>query len=512
MVANRAQSAIEFLMTYSYVFLIIAIAMSVLLLYFSLPKTVIPFECNFYSGFTCVDAALINNTNGASLIVVGIDNQPGITNISTFSAFVNYKSSYYSTCTPSVAVAGQYVYCIANFSFTPLYTNVYYGTFNMSANYCANLPQNLSVASCPSSNTFKYSGSIRVQATRQTPSTINIGTIAARSAVVQYYVPIKITNSQAATQVPFQQLLEVPTSTYSSYLSNSLSNVEFSTLPAMHGTVLQAWIENNAINTAATTPIWVYLPSGIPANSTVTIYMNFLNKSKSALSSSGPTGAWAGYAQQQNSMLLYQPGTDNGNVIFPFYDDFPGSVLNSALWTSSGTVTVSNGIIIPSSATLGYAESVKTFNAINNTIDISLTVRVPSSGGTMSLGYNALSTPVRQALYWKSTNPVGTSGVTSSASGSSGTNLGPSSSNYIFSMWSTSNTAYFQYATSALQTSPTTYSSTTNVYTGSSNIYLVNNNGGASGTSLVVNYVLVRASPPAGVMPTATFGTVTRVN
>ena len=53
----------EFLMTYGYVFLIIAIVISALVAFFSIPKTTLPFSCNFYSGFTCTDAALWNFGN-----------------------------------------------------------------------------------------------------------------------------------------------------------------------------------------------------------------------------------------------------------------------------------------------------------------------------------------------------------------------------------------------------------------------------------------------------------------
>ena len=90
----KAQSAIEFITTYSTVLLIITVAIAVLFLFISLPKSILPTECNFYNTFGCYDAVYgINYTSsnvptGTALLVVANFEEPGIINTSGFSAFV----------------------------------------------------------------------------------------------------------------------------------------------------------------------------------------------------------------------------------------------------------------------------------------------------------------------------------------------------------------------------------------------------------------------------------------
>ena len=62
---------------------------------------------------------------------------------------------------------------------------------------------------------------------------------------IQYYVPINLTNSQStATASPFQQMINITESTYSSYIAYSGSTANFE-LFYQNGTILPAWIESN---------------------------------------------------------------------------------------------------------------------------------------------------------------------------------------------------------------------------------------------------------------------------
>ncbi|EQD37031.1 hypothetical protein B2A_11905, partial [mine drainage metagenome] len=68
----RSQSALEFLSTYAFVFLILAVVISLLFIFASLPRSLLPSQCTFYSGFTCVQAIYTINTTagkGADLFI-----------------------------------------------------------------------------------------------------------------------------------------------------------------------------------------------------------------------------------------------------------------------------------------------------------------------------------------------------------------------------------------------------------------------------------------------------------
>ena len=83
------------------------------------------------------------------------------------------------------------------------------------------------------------------------------------------YVPITIANLQSPV-VPahFQQLIKCTSSAYSANINSNWNNVEFASGNYIGGTgntVLNAWVENNAINTAPSTYVWVNLPSGLGA-------------------------------------------------------------------------------------------------------------------------------------------------------------------------------------------------------------------------------------------------------
>jgi len=96
-------------------------------------------------------------------------------------------------------------------------------------------------------------------------------------------------------------------------------------------TLLNYWVESG-INTSSTY-IWVKVPS-IPANSTKTIYVYYGNPNATSLS--------------------------NGDNTFDFFDDFTGSSLNPAKWSSSSGASVSNGELILGAG--GYVISSTSFS------------------------------------------------------------------------------------------------------------------------------------------------------
>ncbi|MGC9190663.1 MAG: hypothetical protein ACP5FR_01995 [Candidatus Micrarchaeia archaeon] len=172
--------------------------------------------------------------------------------------------------------------------------------------------------------------------TSTSTSTTSTSTSISTTSTV-FYVPITLTNSQgSATPAPFQQLIIADSGSYSSYEQSGLQNVEFTTSPNAQGTILDAWIEANASNTATKTIYWVKLPNGIGASSSITIYMNFMPTS--VMSSSGPTGE---APRLSSTYGAYDDGAD----VFNVYQNFAGSSCPSG-WSCQSGVTINNGATV----------------------------------------------------------------------------------------------------------------------------------------------------------------------
>jgi len=162
---------------------------------------------------------------------------------------------------------------------------------------------------------------------------------AAPSGII-YQAPITIDNNQSsATSNPFQQMIKIPISQFSSYIfdNNTSANFEFY---YANNTIIPAWIES--VN-SSTIVVWLKIYS-IPASSSITIYIGFASKSTNLLSSSGTIGI--GEAPQLSSTYAEY---DDGDNVFNFYDNFAGTSLNISKWTESSngaSYTVGNGLTV----------------------------------------------------------------------------------------------------------------------------------------------------------------------
>lgn len=175
---QKAQAAIEFLTTYGLTLMVIAIALGLLLIYVTIPKTTLPAQCTFYGGFNCIDGAYYNSNipDNSQLIIVASNMESGIVNFSNFSATINYAQSRSGYCRHVISVsntvqvgntayAGNTVICVANFSTTAVIGNSYTAAFHISSNYCAAGPSGVSNSICAASAAYSYAGEARFQAT-----------------------------------------------------------------------------------------------------------------------------------------------------------------------------------------------------------------------------------------------------------------------------------------------------------------------------------------------------------
>ncbi len=358
--------------------------------------------------------------------------------------------------------------------------------------------------------TFDYY--VKIKDSESPPQTAqssnSVVTVSLPPSSVTYYVPITLTNSQStATPAPFQQMVNISESAYSSYLTynGNFANFEFFT---SSGTVIPAWIESSNSGKLIT---WVKLPKGIPAESNTIIYLGFASTSSNLLSSSGTTGI--GEAPQLScgstptSSCSTYAEYDDGAKVFNFYDNFAGTTLSSK-WTVGGgqTYTINNGLTLnPSSTT--YVIGINSINLFN-------------SQQTIAEIYGSFNAPVQSSpdngqgffIGSSSGNPVILGGYEYFGANLYGlytfirsfyaefSPMPTASTNYIYSWWETSSGTYaeYNYANPA---------STSNIET-SGSYPLVLFNMQNMGGNMYVQYVRTRAYPPNDVMPSVAFGSV----
>ncbi|HVA82671.1 MAG TPA: DUF2341 domain-containing protein [Candidatus Aquilonibacter sp.] len=228
------------------------------------------------------------------------------------------------------ANAANTIYCIAG----------YPNGFTNADYYSNTLP--LGTTTWTTTNTFPLSN-YDIGAVTNVATTTVTTTTSTTSTTSIHYLAITLTNSGSTTPASYQQLVVVNSNTYSAYINPQWNNVEFSTGTAGTGTVLNAWVQTNAINTGTYTMVWVKIPAGVAAGSS-TIYMDFMPSN--IMSSAGPTG-------EASELSTSYGQYDNGNTVFAHYDSFIGSSLDGSKWTTytlqgmasaPGLVTVSNSL------------------------------------------------------------------------------------------------------------------------------------------------------------------------
>ena len=332
-----------------------------------------------------------------------------------------------------------------------------------------------------------------------TPSAIPSG--------IQYYVPLNLTNSQStATSAPFQQMVNITESTYSSYIAYNGNLANFEIFNGT-GAVRSAWIESNS---SGVLRVWVKLPNGIPANSKVTLYLGFAAKTTNLLSSSGTSGI--GEAPQLSSTYAEY---DDGASVFNNYWNFAGTTLPSTfdnqLAGSGGSYTVDNGITLTiTTGGAGYYEHVYSTSTYNPVGQIVEALQTTHGGGADEVLQWAVSLGASGSDGWGNINVVGfgydgngdlevrtvSGGAASGYQGASITTPG-----IVGGSWQATGTdeAFWNYTTTEIGGS-TNQPTIGNAYI---DLFIDNNAG-----STTFQYIRTRAYPPSGVMPSVTFGAV----
>lgn len=167
-----------------------------------------------------------------------------------------------------------------------------------------------------------------------------------KKAGIQHYYALVIKNSQSsATPNPFQQMINISSfASFWSYINTTSgyigSNVVFFW---SNGTVIPSWMEN--YYSSHTSPYilwWIKLAAGIPASSSITIYVGIGSMSTNYYSTYLNTVGEA--PQLSPSYAEY----DSGANVFNNYWNFAGTSLPSG-WTeqvATGSITINNGVTI----------------------------------------------------------------------------------------------------------------------------------------------------------------------
>ncbi len=352
--------------------------------------------------------------------------------------------------------------------------------------------------------TFDYYVKVTDSESKTVQSSNSVVTVSLPPSGIIYSVPITLTNSQSSnTPAPFQQMVNISESTYSSYITYNGNSANFEYI-SPSGIVLPAWIESNNSGKLIT---WVKLPNGIPAKSSITIYLGFASKSNNLLLSSGTTGI--GEAPQLSPTYAEY---DDGANVFNFYSDFKGNTLNTNKWIESATGTISiiinNGITLSQAgSTEGYIYSTSTFGTNTILEFYGKNYQVSSSGSNYCANYFGYSNPTVNTgfsvLYTTEFTPCGYINPTQSLANSNPTGT---SYNLITPNTNTNIWGLAYNGTGTHLYSDYTQLTTLNSYEAYYPLPLSFIEQAESGWTFYVQFTRVRAYPPNGIMPSAAFG------
>ena len=104
----RSQSSLEFLATYSFLFLILGVVVSVILLLSGAPATSVQSQCSAFAGPTCnLVQIYTNQTAGYTTVTFSLTNSQAVP-INVTNTIVTVKSnSYTGACTPNFLYPGE---------------------------------------------------------------------------------------------------------------------------------------------------------------------------------------------------------------------------------------------------------------------------------------------------------------------------------------------------------------------------------------------------------------------
>jgi hypothetical protein len=338
-----------------------------------------------------------------------------------------------------------------------------------------------------------------------------------------YYVPITISNNESsATGSNFAQLISFTPSDISSYINPNCQNIFFGDA---NGTLYNSWIENaTSSTTSGAVNIWVQVPN-INPNSSITIYM-YIDATTSTLALSGKnTGAQPGYTSTYGEY-------DNGADVFLIY--LNGNTPTTDFNVASGlTLAQATGITLPDGNT-GNVLNITGYNGTNElqigyTVGTSVTSIIAESNfqeytltGTsqgpivianspnITTSTNAIDVEIGYDSSYFSQAYISGGSLTydQNQQGTYNTNW-----NYASVQTIAGTSSFYGYIAPQLYSTSGGYSGTVsaNPVSGATELYIgfgIIKTSSSHPWNTYINWARGRTYPPAGVMPSATFGTL----
>ncbi len=154
----RSQSSVEFLSTYSFLFLVLGAVVLVILFISGAPASTIPSQCSAFAGPTCNLASIYTNqTAGYTMVTFSLTNSQGVP-VNVSNTIVTVKSSSYTgACTPNLVYPGEQSTCTTKIGGPISPTTLVQGFYLLNAQFCNSGVSNLSIGSCHFEN-VQYSG------------------------------------------------------------------------------------------------------------------------------------------------------------------------------------------------------------------------------------------------------------------------------------------------------------------------------------------------------------------
>ena len=510
--SKRSQSALEYMMTYGWAILIIVIVAVIL---YSMgifnPSSSITFTSSGFSPFT-VSSSLCNNLGYKIAVLAGpMPNNANSLQIDkvylTSATGANSTTASYTLKNPVTLKSGQ--------SATILIPNVACNAANIHYSISANIQ-------------YSYTASTLGLQTVNTTGTVAGTSIAGKPSVLTSYEPLTITNTQnTATPNPFQQMV-VFNSTDPGFSSiatgNFGQNVEFF---YYNGTVVPSWLENYTTDNAT----WWLKIAAIPAGSSETVYVGFAPTTTNLFNTVND-----GQAPQISSTYAEY---DDGANVFNFYYNFAGTTLPGDLTEivvdnsntgATGTFNFNNGLNITSTKGSDFWDTVYVMTLLYYNKPVSKDQIFEAQINSFNIGSS-------DTLYDK-TGLVFQNAITDTSTQNGEVSFGTIESINTFYLQWQSGTSYVSptdnsFAITAvypswisLQSPNSTYiggfagpsiesvsqlggyESPTNIQpTGYIGLFITDESGIGT-TSAIYQFFLSRATPPNGVMPSVSFGSI----
>jgi len=165
---KKGQSSIEFLTTYSFLFIMLGVLASLLFYFGTLPQSTVPMSCTSFSGPTCSLASYYANSSAHySFFIIALQNSQAMPiNVTNITVMVrSYKYNGY--CSPGFLYPGMYTLCIAGSNNVYNLGSLVQGFYTITGKAC-----NAGLANLGSycGESFSYSGSFTTSPSIKKPT------------------------------------------------------------------------------------------------------------------------------------------------------------------------------------------------------------------------------------------------------------------------------------------------------------------------------------------------------